>query len=90
MDVREAGVYDVNIPVACLQKGGTFHLEFNGKNVSGPIQVPDTGAWEVMKPFRHEGVRLSAGAYVMKVRLDTPGERGSIGDLDFFEFVRRP
>jgi murein DD-endopeptidase MepM/ murein hydrolase activator NlpD len=90
VDVRESGVYDIHIPVACLQKGGTFFLEFNGKNVSGPIQVPDTGAWEILKPFRHESVRLSAGTYVMKARLDTPGERGSIGDLDYFEFVRKP
>jgi murein DD-endopeptidase MepM/ murein hydrolase activator NlpD len=88
VEVREAGVYAIEMDVACHQKGGTFHLEFDGKDVTGPIQIPDTGGWEHMKPIRHEGVRLSAGTFVMKVRMDTPGARGSIGDIDYFRFVR--
>lgn len=88
--VGEAGTYAVEMDVACRRPGGTFHIEFDGKDVSGPIRLIDTGAWEVMKPMRHEGLRLSAGTFVMRVRMDTPGERGSIGDIDFFRFVKTP
>ena len=48
---------------------------------TGPITVPDTGGWEHLKPFSHEGVKLVAGRQVMKVVMATGGTSGSIGDI---------
>ncbi len=68
VDVKEAGTYRIDMHVACKGPGGTFRLEFNGVDRTGPITVPDTGGWEHLKPFPHEGVKLVAGRQVMKVR----------------------
>ena len=93
VDVKEAGTYRIDMHVACKGPGGRFYLEFDGMdrgvNRTGPITVPDTGGWEHLKPFSHEGVKLAAGRQVMKVVMDTGGTSGSIGDIDYFKFVKQ-
>ena len=89
VDVKEAGTYRIDMHVACKDAGGTFHLEFDGVDRTGPITVPDTGGWEHLKPFSHEGVKLVAGRQVMKVVMATGGKSGSIGDIDYLKFVKQ-
>ena len=89
VDVKTAGTYRIDMHVACKGPGGTLHLEFNGVDRTGPISVPDTGGWEHLKPFSHEGVKLVAGRQVMKVLMATGGKSGSIGDIDYFKFVKQ-
>ena len=89
VDVKAAGTYRIDMLVACKGAGGTFRLEFNGVDQSGPITVPDTGGWEHLKPFSHEGVKLVAGRQVMKIVMATGGTSGSIGDIDYLKFVKQ-
>jgi hypothetical protein len=89
VDVKTAGTYRIDMQVACDGPGGTFHLEFNGVDPTGPITVPDTGGWQHLKPLSHEGVKLAAGRQVMKVVMATGGKSGSIGDIDYFKFVKQ-
>jgi carbohydrate binding protein with CBM6 domain len=89
VDVKEAGTYRIEMMVACDKKGGTFHLEFNGVDRTGPIEVPDTGGWKNLKPFSKEGVKLEAGRFSMKLAMDAGGVKGSIGDIDFLRFVKQ-
>ena len=86
--VQESGTYTVEFPVASNKKGGSFHLEFNGRDVTGPIEVPDTGGWQKLQMIQTDNVRLEAGEYVMKMVMDTAGPSGSIGDIDFIRFVK--
>jgi len=88
VEVREAGVYRLEMMVASSKKGGTFHVELNGADKTGPIEIPDTGGWQHLKPMTKERVTLEAGRYVMKVVMDTEGPSGSIGDIDYYRFVR--
>jgi hypothetical protein len=88
VDVKEPGTYRIDMHVACKGPGGAFRLEFDGKDRTRAIKAPDTGGWEHLKPFTHEGVSLTPGRYVMKLVLDTPGESGSIGDIDYLKFTR--
>jgi hypothetical protein len=88
VDIKEAGTYRIDMHVACEGAGGTFHVEFDGADKTGPIAVPDTGGWKHLKPFTHKDVKLTAGRHVMKVVMDKPGESGSIGDIDYLKFTR--
>ncbi len=88
VEVKQAGSYRIEMHVACKGPGGTFHLEFNGVDRTGPITVPDTGGWEHLKPFTHADVKLVAGRQVMKVVMATGGTSGSIGDIDYLRFVK--
>jgi hypothetical protein len=89
VDVKKAGTYRIDMLVACKGAGGTFRLEFNGVDQTGPITVPDTGGWQHLKPFSHGGVKLAAGRQVMKVVMASGGVSGSIGDIDYFKFVKQ-
>lgn len=88
VEVLEAGVYQVEFPVASDKPGGTFHLEFDGEDVTGPIAVPDTGGWQVLKTITAQTTPLAPGEYPMKMVMDSEGESGSIGDIDFLRFTR--
>ena len=89
VDVKEAGTYTIEMMVACDKRGGQFRLEFNGVDKTGPVEVPDTGGWKNLKPFSKSGVKLEPGRYAMKLVLDKGGEKGSIGDIDYFRFVKQ-
>jgi hypothetical protein len=89
VDVRETGTYAIETSVACNKPGGIFRLEFNGVDRTGPIAVPDTGGWRIMKPLSIPSVRLDAGRFVMKLVLEKGGVSGSIGDIDYFRFVKQ-
>jgi chitinase len=88
VEAADAGPYTLEIPVASATSGGRFHIEFDGNDATGPIAVPDTGAWTKLETVRVDGVRVPGGRSVMKVVMDADGESKSIGDIDCFRFSR--
>ncbi|MCF6286446.1 MAG: carbohydrate-binding protein [Candidatus Hydrogenedentes bacterium] len=87
VEVKNAGVYRLEIPVASNKAGGTFHIEFDGKDVTGPLTIPDTGGWDTLKTIKKKGITLKAGKQMMKIVMDKDGESGGIGDIDLVRFV---
>ena len=88
VEVKEAGEYVLEIPVASNKPGGTFHIAFDGKNVSGPITIPDTGGWDKLQTLTVKDVTLQAGRQRMKLVMEKDGESGGIGDIDMVRFVK--
>jgi hypothetical protein len=88
VEVKENGKYDLEFPVASNKQGGTFHLAFAGKDVTGPINVPDTGSWQTLKKIYKSRVSLQAGLQQIKMVTDSVGPSGSIGDIDYVKFTR--
>jgi len=88
VEVKEAGSYRVEFPVASNRKGGIFHLEFDGKDVTGPIRVPDTGGWDKLEMIAVDGVELETGNFVMRMVMVEEGPSGSIGDIDYIHFIK--
>ena len=88
VEAAEPGPYTLEIPVASAKVGGRFHIEFDGKDATGPIQVPDTGAWTKLQTIRIHGVRVPAGRTVMKLVMDADGASGYVGDIDCMTFRR--
>jgi chitinase len=88
VEVVAPGPYTLEIPVASAKAGGRFHIEFDGKDVTGPIAVLDTGAWTKLETIRVDRVHVPAGKAVMKVVMDADGQSMSIGDIDCFRFLR--
>ena len=88
VEVKEAGTYALEIPVASKKAGGVFHIEFGGKDVTGPITIPDTGGWDKLQTIKKDGVALEAGVQAMKLVMDKDGESGGIGDIDLVRFVK--
>ena len=76
--------------MASKKQGGTFHLKFNGMDVTGPLTIPDTGSWQKLVVIRKEGVRLKAGILTMMMLRATDRTTKSIGDIDYVNFVKSP
>jgi hypothetical protein len=68
--------------------GGTFHVEVDGVDKTGPIQIPNTN-WSlaiISKP----GVQLTSGVHSLRVVADTDGTNGYSGDIDYLYFRLNP
>ncbi len=88
VEVDADGVYKLEMPVASNKEGGLFHLEIRGNDLTGPIRIPDTGGWTILKRISHPGVKLSKGSHIIKVVMDEVGPSNNIGDIDYFKFTK--
>lgn len=84
--VKQSGTYSLQVPVASNKRGGTFHVEIDGQDVTGPLQVPDTGGWDRLERIKKEGIQLRAGECQMKIVMDSVGPSNSIADIDCLIF----
>jgi hypothetical protein len=87
--VKEPGTYRVEIPVASNKLGGVFHLEFDGEDVTGPIQVPDTGSWQKLEVISKDNLQLQGGTQTMRIVMDSEGPSQSVADIDYLKFERQ-
>ena len=82
--VPAAGTYRVEVRVASPAAGGTFHLEVNGVNKTGPLTVPNTGGWQSWQTVVKTGVSLSAGPQIIRVVMDTNGSStNAVGNFNW-------
>ena len=45
VNVATTGIYTITVEVQSIGPGGTFHLEVNGVDKTGPVSVPDTSGF---------------------------------------------
>src|SRR5262249_35727564 len=70
IDVQTTGVYAVALNVASAFPNGAFHVEVDGKDVTGSLGVPNTGSWADYESVERDGVALTAGVHVLRVVVD--------------------
>ena len=87
VNVTAAGTYDVEMRVASNGTGGTFHLEVNGVDRTGPFSVPNTGGWQTWATLRRTGLALSAGPQVFRLVMDTNGPTTAVANLNYLRIV---
>ena len=83
VNVGAAGTYDIDLRVASPGAGGTFHIEVNGVDKTGPLTVPNTGGWQTWATIRKTGVSLAAGTQVWRLVMDTNGATTAVGNFNF-------
>ncbi|CAN5864463.1 hypothetical protein BH24ACI4_BH24ACI4_08120 [soil metagenome] len=87
VNVTTAGTYTIEARVAASGNGGTFHVEANGVDITGPMTVPNTGGWQTWTTVSKTGVALSAGQQVWTVKIDAAGSTGIVGNLNYLRVV---
>ena len=48
-----------------------MHVEVDGNNVTGTVNVPNTGSWNTWQTITVSGINLTAGSHVVRVSFDT-------------------
>ncbi|MDB5255952.1 MAG: chitinase [Chitinophagaceae bacterium] len=71
VNVAATAIYNLQVRVATINTGRTFHIEMNGTNVSGTIAVPNTGAWTAFQTVTVPNVSLTQGVQAMKLVFDS-------------------
>jgi hypothetical protein len=83
VDVAATGNYTLAARVGAGSSGATtFHVEFDGVDVTGPITIPVTGGWAVFQTVTRTGVHLTAGRKVMRIVVDHGATNFDEGSLD--------
>jgi len=82
VDVPTAGKYDIGIRFGSGSNGGRAHVELNGTNVSGTINLPGTGDWENWTTVWVSNVTLAAVTNgVLRLSMDATNG-GDIGNVN--------
>lgn len=85
VQVDQAGDYKLDLRMAADGAGKTLHVEVDGVNVTGTVQVPNTGAWQVWSTVNAGTIALSAGNHVVRLAFDA-----SYMNLNYLEFTKSP
>jgi hypothetical protein len=66
-NVKTAGTYSIAARVASVEVGGSLHVELDGVDVTGQMQIPMTSGWQKWTTVVKDGVAFSAGRHVLRV-----------------------
>jgi hypothetical protein len=64
------GKYDIALRVAADGDGKRMHIEIDGVNITGSIEVPNTGGWQTWTTVTVKDIDLVQGQHVMRVAFD--------------------
>jgi len=79
--------YALSARVASSGAGGTFHVEVDGVNATGPLTVPNTGGWQTWQTISTVAISLAAGPHVLRLVIDTSGASGWWGNLNYLRWA---
>ena len=81
VDVTNTGEYDLDIRVAKDGDGGLFHIEIDGEDVTGAINVPNTAGWQTWETITLEDISLTEGEHIMRLVFES-----DYFNLNYLEF----
>lgn len=89
VNVTQSGTYTLYARVIWGDgPGGTFHVEVDGVDKTGPIQIPNSNwAFTIVSK---SGIQLTPGAHSVRLVADTNGTHGFTGDIDYLNFQLDP
>src|SRR5215212_6610799 len=67
------GLYYVETRVASANSGGTFHYEWDGRNVSGGIPIPNTGSENNFVTLKTGPITLTSGTHQLRLVMNFGG-----------------
>lgn len=83
--VPRSGVYRAEFGVSSTG-GGTFHLEIDGQDRTGPISAGSGSGWRIVVA---RNISLYSGEHVLRLVMDQNGTSGNVGDFDWLRLMER-
>ncbi|HEV8292007.1 MAG TPA: carbohydrate-binding protein, partial [Tepidisphaeraceae bacterium] len=69
-------------------RGGAFHVEVDGRGVSGRLSIPNGGKNAAWKTISKSNISLTSGKHVVRIFFDSATSKKSAGNFNWFKFVR--
>lgn len=73
VNITTAGVYTLQVRVASPYGGKSLHVELDGVNISGTLNVPNTGNWQSYQTVSVTTPSLNTGIKTLRIVMDTDG-----------------
>ena len=86
VNASKSGTYDLQVRAATNNRGGTFHVEIDGADLTGPIKLENTGGWQNWRTLSKNGIAVKAGPHVLRLRIDSAVDGGDVGNFDWLKF----
>jgi hypothetical protein len=86
VNVVKAGTFNLDARIASTASGAAFHVEVDGKNVTGAMQFTNTGGLQKWATIRKSGIAIAAGKHTIRVVIDSTGGKASAGSLNWIKF----
>jgi chitinase len=67
INVRQSGHYRIQARTSSEFNDSRWRIEIDGVDVTGPIDVPNTGWWGTFRWSGKDGVHLTAGQHVLRI-----------------------
>jgi hypothetical protein len=90
VDVASDGPYDVTLRLASAGSGGVLHLEVDSADVTGAVQVPNTGGWQAWRAVTVPDVPLKAGTRRLRLVFDANGSVAGVANVNRLQLTRSP
>ena len=88
VNVTTTASYRLDLSLASTTPGGVIHVEVDGTNVTGGINVPDTGGWLTFEVLSKENISLTQGTHVIRLVVDQiSSSSGGAGNCDWLQFT---
>lgn len=81
INVNETGLHDLSLRMSATGAGRLLHVQIDGIDVTGDLEAPNTGDYQIYETIMATGIALTAGEHVMTVYF----ESGSM-NLNYLEF----
>ncbi|HEX8913584.1 MAG TPA: Calx-beta domain-containing protein, partial [Humisphaera sp.] len=86
IDAAEAGDYGLVTRAVAAAAGGTFHVEVDGVDATGPLAVPANAAAGAPTQPVTAALSLTAGQHVLRLVMDAPQAGGAtVGEFESIE-----
>ncbi|HEX7774675.1 MAG TPA: Ig-like domain-containing protein, partial [Pyrinomonadaceae bacterium] len=73
MNFNTTDTYALQAKVSTIGSSGVIHLEVDGIDVTGPMVLPNTGAWDSWTTVSNPNVQISAGQHELKMVIESGG-----------------
>jgi len=81
VNVAATGTYNIELRAAVDGDGRNLKIEMDGVNISGNVELPNTGGWQTWTTVTKNDVELTAGEHVMRITFNA-----DYMNLNFIEF----
>jgi len=87
VDVSQSGTYRLNVRLANAGSGARFQMKVDGTDVTGAIDVPNTGGWDHWQTVSVPGVVLmQGGREITLLMVAHNAENSGVGNYGYLEF----
>jgi len=87
VNVPESRAYTFQGRFQSSAKGASFHVEVDGRNVTGRLAIPNGGKNAHWKTISKRNISLTSGRHVVRIFFESATSKKSAGNFNWFKFA---